>query len=628
MYNFYNTRRFLKTEGNGRCTTRQSTKNSFSVRKDRFKTNNYTYNFNKNSCSLRKERKLPSIRRPQIKSNSPTIQAKTYLNKFGKTKPIVKNNNRKIFPEYKFKPRKIDTIIYKCDLPSITPKKYTKKYKYEPVSQNFINRIGNLKKIPPINPKVCTNLKRMNTSYNNCKIRQNKLSTFAQIIKKNNINYKYNTRFSSRDSFIRPIKNNLGKSSPIRKNPTKNNSLNKSLPQKNSPKPHDDKNLQILEFMTTFYEKFVEIYNSYPNNDNFSELVQNFNKTFIYLFDITIFPKTKICEVFLRTYKYCCIFVVCLIFISKDDTLIKNTKNFKNNFGFFLYEAINIFPYKIYDSEKINTFMKKYMFKDETNIKNILINLIKLSFPENDNNSELNNNNSYNMIKNCLNQLLNNIQNETPGGVLIKLNESILYNYNCQYFIEEYEKPKKKRVNEESKEKNKNKGPKKAPFISKKPEKNYTLVLDLDETLVHNLILNFGTYFLVRPGVFKFLRNIHEYYEIIIFTAGNRTYASGIIDRIDVNDYISHRLFKSHVIYEDGVPVKKLDLIGRDLNKLIFVDNLEATAKYNSKNFCPISSWYNNIYDDEISKLETKLINIVKSGKYEEDITKGLVEEK
>ena len=223
---------------------------------------------------------------------------------------------------------------------------------------------------------------------------------------------------------------------------------------------------------------------------------------------------------------------------------------------------------------------------------------------------------------------MNNIQNETPGGVLIKLNESILYNYNCQYFIEEYEKPKKKRVNEESKEKNKNKGPKKAPFISKKPEKNYTLVLDLDETLVHNLILNFGTYFLVRPGVFKFLRNIHEYYEIIIFTAGNRTYASGIIDRIDVNDYISHRLFKSHVIYEDGVPVKKLDLIGRDLNKLIFVDNLEATAKYNSKNFCPISSWYNNIYDDEISKLETKLINIVKSGKYEEDITKGLVEEK
>ena len=72
--------------------------------------------------------------------------------------------------------------------------------------------------------------------------------------------------------------------------------------------------------------------------------------------------------------------------------------------------------------------------------------------------------------------------------------------------------------------------------------------------------------------------------------------------------------------------MKKLDLIGRDLNKTIFVDNLESNAKYNKKNLYLISSWYNNVYDRELYKLKEKLINIANSGKFNDDITKGLNE--
>jgi TFIIF-interacting CTD phosphatase-like protein len=47
----------------------------------------------------------------------------------------------------------------------------------------------------------------------------------------------------------------------------------------------------------------------------------------------------------------------------------------------------------------------------------------------------------------------------------------------------------------------------------------YTLVLDLDETLVHYFEGDGDGHFLVRPGVREFLLTLSEYYEIVIFTA-------------------------------------------------------------------------------------------------------------
>ena len=54
------------------------------------------------------------------------------------------------------------------------------------------------------------------------------------------------------------------------------------------------------------------------------------------------------------------------------------------------------------------------------------------------------------------------------------------------------------------------------------PKYKYTLVLDLDETLVHAIIFKGITNFLVRPYVIDFLNNLKDKYEIIIFTAAVR----------------------------------------------------------------------------------------------------------
>lgn len=53
-----------------------------------------------------------------------------------------------------------------------------------------------------------------------------------------------------------------------------------------------------------------------------------------------------------------------------------------------------------------------------------------------------------------------------------------------------------------------------------KSHKKYTLVLDLDETLLHYYEINeFEGELRIRPGADDFLRILSNYYEIIIFTA-------------------------------------------------------------------------------------------------------------
>ncbi len=98
------------------------------------------------------------------------------------------------------------------------------------------------------------------------------------------------------------------------------------------------------------------------------------------------------------------------------------------------------------------------------------------------------------------------------------------------------------------------------PFLPPKSgDQIYTLVLDLDETLIHysentnregnlSLVLNEDdspTYF-VRSGLFSFLTRLSPHYEIVIFTAALKEYAEYFVQRIDHKKVISHVLHREH----------------------------------------------------------------------------------
>ena len=155
--------------------------------------------------------------------------------------------------------------------------------------------------------------------------------------------------------------------------------------------------------------------------------------------------------------------------------------------------------------------------------------------------------------------------------------------------------------------------------------KEFCLILDIDETISHTMRLSFGNYFLLRPGVIHLIKQLYHFYEIDIFTAAIRRYADNIVNKLDPNDiYINYRFYREHCIYEGSKSVKKLIRVGRELEKIIFVDNIKYNAKYNMDNLYHVSSWKDDVYDGEIAKLQNLLIDIIINGTFKDDIRKGI----
>jgi len=147
-----------------------------------------------------------------------------------------------------------------------------------------------------------------------------------------------------------------------------------------------------------------------------------------------------------------------------------------------------------------------------------------------------------------------------------------------------------------------------------------TLILDLDETLVHSAFSPFSRksdlelniyiegenrmlYVLKRPFVDRFLLELSSLYELVIFTASISPYANPLLDELDKNKCIKYRLFREHCTYENGIYIKDLKIFDRKINNMIIIDNNPLSYDNNIENGIPILSWYENVNDDELLKL-------------------------
>ena len=140
----------------------------------------------------------------------------------------------------------------------------------------------------------------------------------------------------------------------------------------------------------------------------------------------------------------------------------------------------------------------------------------------------------------------------------------------------------------------------------------YTLVLDLDETLVHFFYTPSGGMFLIRPFCLKFLEEMSEKFEIVIFTAALKNYADSILDLLDPNKkLIKYRLYRQHVSLSGITFCKDLSKIGRDLGRTIIVDNLEDNFKLQPNNGIHIWTWLDDMKDTQLEDLGKILIDLV-----------------
>ena len=167
------------------------------------------------------------------------------------------------------------------------------------------------------------------------------------------------------------------------------------------------------------------------------------------------------------------------------------------------------------------------------------------------------------------------------------------------------------------------------PYIRERNNKKYSLVLDLDETLIHFKINKNETeegMLRLRPGIFSFLQKVGQYYEIILFTEASEAYAKLILEVFnDKKDckYFDYVFYRQHTIILGQDFIKYLTRIGSPLDKIIIIDNIPQNFRLQKDNGIAIKPFFGEDQSDQaLINLIPILINIAKD---EIDVRNGLL---
>ena len=101
---------------------------------------------------------------------------------------------------------------------------------------------------------------------------------------------------------------------------------------------------------------------------------------------------------------------------------------------------------------------------------------------------------------------------------------------------------------------------------------------------------------------------------MVVFTAATQDYADPIINAIEQKGTIfDHRLYRIHTIIINNDFVKDLSRLGRDLSRVIIVDNMGQNYKLQPNNGITIRPfWGKDVNDMALLDLLTILTKIVK----------------
>lgn len=165
-----------------------------------------------------------------------------------------------------------------------------------------------------------------------------------------------------------------------------------------------------------------------------------------------------------------------------------------------------------------------------------------------------------------------------------------------------------------------------APRNAKIPQK--TLVLDLDETLIHSLAkggrmssghmveVKLSTpmttaltpggpptmlgpqhpilyYVHKRPHCDDFLRKVCKWFKLVVFTASVQEYADPVIDWLEQErKYFQARYYRQHCTFRNGAYIKDLSAVEPDLSKVMILDNSPMSYIFHEGTLLP-NSLYN-----------------------------------
>ena len=164
------------------------------------------------------------------------------------------------------------------------------------------------------------------------------------------------------------------------------------------------------------------------------------------------------------------------------------------------------------------------------------------------------------------------------------------------------------------------------PYIHTERIKPYTLILDLNDTIVNFQQTNNSQGILrLRPFLLEFLEEISLYYELILFTTSTEYFSRPIINAIEENKkYFDFVFYREYAIIVGNDFVKDLTRVGRPLDSTIIVDNMPQNFRLQKENGIYIKPFYaQDPNDNTLIDLMNILIKIAKSGV---DVREGLAD--
>lgn len=160
-----------------------------------------------------------------------------------------------------------------------------------------------------------------------------------------------------------------------------------------------------------------------------------------------------------------------------------------------------------------------------------------------------------------------------------------------------------------------------------------TLIIDLDETLIHSMAKGgrYTTGHMVevklqqpmgvgggmigpqvpilyyvhkRPHCDEFLKKVCKWYNLIVFTASVQEYADPVIDWLEVErKYFVGRYYRQHCTFRNGAYIKDLAQVEPDLSKVMIIDNSPMSYIFHEDNAIPIEGWISDPTDNDLLHL-------------------------
>lgn len=130
------------------------------------------------------------------------------------------------------------------------------------------------------------------------------------------------------------------------------------------------------------------------------------------------------------------------------------------------------------------------------------------------------------------------------------------------------------------------------PDLLPQEKGTFTLVLDLNETLVYSdWKRDRGWRTFKRPGVEAFLEQLAQHYELVIYSDQLSFYVEPVLERLDQKGCIRYRLSRDATQYVNGKHLRDLEKLNRDPSHVIYLSGHAKDSTLQSENALSVKPW-------------------------------------